>query len=243
MSVDNSSHQAARASRGLVRSALKGALATRDHRDPSQPYVSLVLVATEPDGTPVTLISNLAVHTRNLERDARASLLIDGTEGLDDPLTGPRLSLTGRAAPTASPTALPRFLARHPSAGVYASFPDFRPFALEITGAHFIGGFGRIVDLSPRVLATDMGGTESLVAGEADLRLELNNQYAGAIDAFAGPRAEGVVAAWRISGLDPEGADLLHRNNARRLEFDNRVTTPTEARDALRAILQAGDRS
>jgi len=243
MSVDNSSHQVARAARGLVRSALKGALATLDHRDPSQPYVSLVLVATEPDGTPVTLISNLAVHTRNLERDMRASLLIDGTEGLDDPLTGPRLSLTGRAAPTASPSALPRFLARHPAAEAYAGFPDFRPFALEVTGAHFIGGFGRIVDLSPRVLATDTSGAESLVAGEADLRLELNTQYAAAIDAFAEPGLERAVAAWRISGLDPEGADLLHRNSARRLEFDHRVTTPAAARAALQATLQAGNRS
>jgi putative heme iron utilization protein len=239
MTVDNSSHQAARAARRLMRTALKGALATLDHRDPSRPYVSLVLVATEPDGTPITLISNLALHTRNLERNARASLLIDGTEGLEDPLTGARVTLVGRAAPTRSGTALRRFLARHPSAETYAGFPDFRPFALEVTAAHFIGGFGRIVDLSPAVVATDISGADDLLDGEANLILQLSEQLADVIAAHPGfePGGSGTL---RISGIDPDGADLLHRNRVLRVEFGRRVTTSAEARDALRAALQAG---
>jgi putative heme iron utilization protein len=239
MTVENSSHQTARAARRLVRTARKGALATLDHRDPSRPYVSLVLVATEPNGAPITLISNLALHTRNLERDARASLLIDGTEGLDDPLTGPRVTLVGRAAPTASGTATRRFLARHPSAEAYAGFPDFRPFALEVTTAHFIGGFGRIVDLSPTILATDTTGADDLVGREADLVLQLNEQLAREIGAYAG--FEQNAGQLRISGLDPDGADLLHRNKALRVEFGHRVTTPPEVLDALRTALQAGE--
>lgn len=240
MTVDNFSDQAARAARNLMRSALKGALATLDHRDPSQPYASLVLVATEPDGTPITLISSLAVHTRNLQREARASLLIDGTGGLDDPLTGPRLTLVGHAAPTESPTAVPRFLARHPAAEAYAGFPDFRPFALKATAAQFIGGFGRIVDILPEALVTDLTGAESLLAAEADLRRELNREYSEALGALS--MAEGGARTWRISGFDPDGADLLHRNNARRLDFGRRVTTPAEAREALRSSLQAHER-
>ena len=60
-----------------MRTALKGALATLD-RETGHPYASLVLVATEPDGAPILLLSRLALHTRNLERDPRASLLLDG---------------------------------------------------------------------------------------------------------------------------------------------------------------------
>lgn len=197
--------------------------------------MSLVLVATEPDGTPVMVISNLAVHTRILERDAKASLLIDGIEGLIDPLTGPRLTLVGHAAPTPSPTAIPRFLARHPAGETYAGFPDFRPFALKITGAHFIGGFGRLVDLSPRVLATDTGGAEGHITGEADLILQFDEQHAEAIEACAGS-----AGTCRVSGVDPGGVDLLQRSSWRRLEFDRRVTTPAEAGDALRERLRAG---
>jgi putative heme iron utilization protein len=238
MTVDNSSHQAAQAARRLVRTARKGALATLDHRDPSRPYVSLVLVATEPDGTPITLISSLALHTRNLERDARASLLIDGTEDLDDPLTGPRVTLVGRLAPTASATATRRFLARHPSAEAYAGFPDFRPFALEVAAAHFIGGFGRIVDLSPAALATDTRGAGDLVDAEAPLILQLNEELAQEIRAHAGLAHDGGPV--RISGLDPDGADLLQRNKALRVEFSRRIATRTEVPDALRSALRAG---
>ena len=64
------------ASRRLIRTALKASLATLD-RATGHPYASLILVATEPDGAPVFLISRLALHTRNLEKDPRASLLID----------------------------------------------------------------------------------------------------------------------------------------------------------------------
>jgi hypothetical protein len=98
-----------------MRTALKGALATLD-RATGHPYASLILLATEPGGAPTFLISRLALHTRNLEQDSRASVLIDGTGGLGDPLTGGRLTLTGVARPSTSPTALRRFLARHPSA-------------------------------------------------------------------------------------------------------------------------------
>src|SRR5262245_63772245 len=102
----------ARAARCLMRTALKGALATLD-RHLGHPYASLVLLATEPAGAPLFLISRLAQHTRNLEQDPRASILLDGTDGLADPLTGGRLTLTGAAAPC-DPAQLRRFLARHP---------------------------------------------------------------------------------------------------------------------------------
>jgi hypothetical protein len=41
------------------------------------PYCSLVNVATAADGAPLLLISRLAVHTKNILADARASLMID----------------------------------------------------------------------------------------------------------------------------------------------------------------------
>src|SRR5215468_8709870 len=63
-----------------------------------QPYVSLVLLALDHDAAPLLLLSDLAEHSRNIARDPRVSLLIDGTGGLADPLTGPRASLIGRAA-------------------------------------------------------------------------------------------------------------------------------------------------
>ena len=49
--------EAAALSRALVRAAWKGALATSS-REGGYPYPSLVAVATEPDGSPLLLLSS-----------------------------------------------------------------------------------------------------------------------------------------------------------------------------------------
>ena len=144
---------AATAARRLVRTGLKASLATLD-RETGHPYASLVLVATEPDGSPILLISRLALHTRNLENDGRAAILFDGTDGLGDPLAGGRVTVSGVVHRTDSPTAVRRFLARHASAQGYSAFPDFAAYALTIAKGHFIGGFGRIVGLDAAALTT-----------------------------------------------------------------------------------------
>jgi len=68
-------------------------------------------------------------------------------------LTGGRLTLIGEAKPTGSATAMRRFLARHPSAEGYAGFTDFSVYRLAPSRGHYVGGFGRIVDLKPAALA------------------------------------------------------------------------------------------
>jgi putative heme iron utilization protein len=58
-----------------------------------------VLVATEPDGSPILMISRLALHTRNLEKDGRAAILFDGTDGLGESLGRRSGNRVGRRAP------------------------------------------------------------------------------------------------------------------------------------------------
>ena len=55
------------------------------------------------------------------------------------------MTLFGKAEKTGEEAARRRFLARHPEAAFYADFPDFAFWRLEVEGAHYIGGFGRIV--------------------------------------------------------------------------------------------------
>src|SRR5690349_7870141 len=100
--------------RGVMRAADRATLATLvrgDQPDAGAPYASLVLVALDHDASPLLLISALADHTRNLAADPRVSLLFDGTAGLDEPLTGPRVSVAGRAARNDDPGPRPRILA------------------------------------------------------------------------------------------------------------------------------------
>src|SRR6476659_11410406 len=82
------------AAKKLLREARSGALATL-MSDSGDPYCSLVNVATTIGGSPVLLLSKLAVHTKNRLSDARTSLMLDERkEG--DPLEGARVMLMGR---------------------------------------------------------------------------------------------------------------------------------------------------
>lgn len=117
-----------------------------------RPYVSLVLIAFDADGAPLLLISRLAQHTRNILADPRVSLLFDGTEGLPDPLTGPRLTVLGAAAACNDPEALARYVERHPSAHAYAGFSDFQLYKVTVERAHHVAGFGKIAWIEPSAL-------------------------------------------------------------------------------------------
>lgn len=226
---------AATAARRLLRTSLKASLATIDS-ETGHPHPSLVLVAAEPDGTPLLLLSRLALHTRNLEKDPRAGLLLDGTDGLGDALSGARVTLTGDIHRSSSPTALRRFLARHPSAEGYAAFADFSVHAMRLARVHFIAGFGRIVGLEGAALSTPVDDAGALVAAEADVVSHMNDDHADAIALYATELAGGPSGDWRMAAIDPEGCDLLHRSNAVRITFPERVRTPTEARVALVAL-------
>src|ERR1700752_3600984 len=79
----------------LLRRSRQGALATLMPGS-GDPYCSLVNVASHCDGSPILLISRLALHTRNILGDSRVSLMLEeGAEG--DPLEGARIMLAGRA--------------------------------------------------------------------------------------------------------------------------------------------------
>ncbi len=221
-------------SAGLVRSALKAALGTLDG---GHPYASLVLVATDPAGAPLLLISSLARHTRNLKADARASLLIDGTGLGADPLSGPRVTLKGKAEPIDDPVCRRRFLARHPTAEGYASFADFGMWRLEIEDAHFIGGFGRIIDIARSELLVPTEQARGLVDAEADIIEHMNSDHLDAVQLYATRLAGEAEGAWRLVGIDPGGIDLAAWPRSVRLPFAEPVLTPGDARKALIALV------
>lgn len=127
--------------RALIRAADRAVLATTLG---GWPYASLVLPAVDAGGAPLLLLSDLAEHAKNLKADPRCSLLFDGTHGLADPLTGLRVTVMGDARPVDDEALVARYVARHPSAEMYAGFGDFRLYRMSVSRAHVVAGFGRI---------------------------------------------------------------------------------------------------
>src|SRR5258708_12284198 len=76
--------------RSLLRRSRQGALATL-MTGSGDPYCSLVNVASHPDGSPILLISRMALHTKNILGDNRGSMLLDERD-TGDPMQGDHLT-------------------------------------------------------------------------------------------------------------------------------------------------------
>lgn len=220
------------AAKKLLREGRSGALATLIPGS-GDPYCSLVNVATAVDGAPLLLISRLAVHTKNILADPRVSLMIDERkEG--DPLQGARVMLMGTAAATEDPAARRRYLDRQPEAEMFAGFADFAFYRVALKGAHLVAGFGRIVDLKPQDILTEIGDAAELVAAEPDILSHMNGDHADACRLYATKLLGAPDGDWRCVGCDPEGLELQNGRTALRLAFPQRV----RASDVLRQILK-----
>jgi putative heme iron utilization protein len=224
--------------RGLDHAAL-ATIAAAGSPAAGAPHASLVQVASMPDASPILLVSRLAEHTRNIEADPRVSLLLDGTAGLGERLTGARLSLHGVARRCDDALARRRFLARHPGAALYAGFADFSFHVVEIGPAHLVAGFGRIHWVAPGALRDDVADAAALVAAEEEIVAHMNEDHADAIGLYANRLLGRAGEGWRMTGVDPEGIDLRREGEVARLGFGRRATTPDQARAELVRLARA----
>jgi len=133
--------------RSIIRSAGAASLGTLD--ETGGPFVSLVTFATLPDGRPVLSLSDLAVHSKNLKRDPRASLLFvaPGGEG-GNPLAGARLTVTGRLAQSTDTHAAWRYRQMHGDGA--SSFADFHIYVFEIWSPASAASFRWLPPISSR---------------------------------------------------------------------------------------------
>lgn len=136
----------------LLTDARFGALAVV-HPDSGHPHVTRIAVTRGADGAPVSLISELSLHTRALIEHPEASLLIGEPEDRGDPLNHPRLTLAVTARFIDKAAGKARYLDAYPKAKLYFDFGDFRLVSFCISSAELNGGFGKAFSLN----ADDLG--------------------------------------------------------------------------------------
>jgi putative heme iron utilization protein len=98
------------------------------------PFATVVPFGLDGQDRVVILVSDLAVHTRNLRRDPRASVAI--AEPGADPQRGWRLSIVGRFVED------DRARAAYAGTWPIPALPDFHAFVLQPRTARLVAGFG-----------------------------------------------------------------------------------------------------
>jgi putative heme iron utilization protein len=218
-----------------------GTLCTLAQDPQGYPYGSFVTVALD-NGDPIFLISELAEHTRNLLRDARASLLV-AEGGSSDPLANGRVTLLGPCTRVEGDGASARaaFLAAHPNASYYAEFRDFGFWQLHVEHVRYIGGYGRMSWIS----AADWRAAEPdpLGPASAGILAHMNADHADAMVLYcrAFSKATEVTSAtmtsvdrygFEMSAMTPDGPRPV------RLAFGKTVNTPEDVRAGLISMLK-----
>ena len=227
--------------RTLVAQISTGTLCTLAIEPEGYPYGSFVTVAFD-EGDPVFLISGLAEHTKNLERDSRASLLM-AEGGAVDPLANGRVTMLGPCTRVEGDGGSARgaFFAAHPNSTYYAGFRDFAFWKLHVEYVRYIGGYGRMSWISK----ADWQAAEPdpLGASAAGIIAHMNADHTDAMVLYckAFSKATDVTSA-SMTGVDRHGFDMsaMTPEGPRpiRLAFAKPVSTPEKVRAALISMVK-----
>jgi hypothetical protein len=224
--------------RTLVSRTNIATLSTLSRKHIGFPFGSLMPYALDPQGRPLFLISNMAMHTQNLRADPRASLFVAPALSDGDPLGAARATLIGEAEPVPeSEVASARkfYLTTHENSRSWFDFADFGLFRLEPIDIYYVGGFGVMgwvaardyEEASPDPLAAAAPGIlEHMNADHADAMILIARSYAG---------VEATEAS--MTSVDRLGFYLRLKTadgmNGTRINYPHEVRTAEETRKAL----------
>jgi putative heme iron utilization protein len=225
-----------RLAKTLMRTARSGALAVIE-QGTGAPLASRVGVATDADGTPLILVSQLSAHTKSILADPRCSLLV-GEPGKGDPLAHPRITLVCHAAKLEPGTpesarAERRYLSRNPKAKLYVGLGDFSFFRLEVERASLNGGFGKAYLLTRNDMIVGGPVVEALAESEQRAVDHMNDDHIDAVANYARHFAKADGGGWVITGIDVDGIDLAAGDESRRVFF----ASPLKDAQDMRMVL------
>jgi putative heme iron utilization protein len=229
--------------RTLVHRELVGALATVSQRVPGFPFASVAPYAVDPSGNPTFFISALAMHTKNLLADERASLLVKEPAAADQSLALARVTLVGRARAVADDDVAAirdAYLSRHAATRSWVAMPDFRFFRLEVADAYYVAGFGAMGWINGQDYRS--AAIDPLADHAAGIIAHMNDDHGDAVLLYArvlaGLEAESATMVdvdrlgFQVRAQTGEGARTV------RLGFPTEARSTDEARQALIALLK-----
>lgn len=221
------------AARAYLRRHRSGVLSTVSKKLSGYPFGSVVPYVLDHDARPVILISRLAEHTRNIEGDARVSLLVHDFDA--DIQAGARLTLVGDAARTDGDldSLRARYLKFFADAGRLFALGDFALYRISPRHLRWIGGFGDI----QWIAATNYSPPANRLAEqEQDIVAHMNSDHAHNLRDFCRHFHGRTPGEAQMAGIDCDGFDVRADGDLLRFEFAAPVADANAAREALVAM-------
>ncbi|MBM7061640.1 HugZ family protein [Pseudomonas sp. UL073] len=229
--------KAGKHARELLLKEYQGGLSTHSKTMPGFPFGSVVPYCLDALGRPLILISRIAQHTHNLQKDAKCSLLV-GERGADDVQAAGRLTLLAEARQLTEAgeidAAAERYYRYFPQASNYHRTHDFDFWYLEPVRARFIGGFGAIHWVDALTLANPFAGEP-----ERSMIEHMNSDHANAIAHYVALSGLPAEPAAQLVGIDSEGFHLRIGQTVHWLAFPTSCNNQGAVRQALVLLARA----
>jgi putative heme iron utilization protein len=229
--------------RTLVYLGTIGSLSTVSAKHPGWPFGSVMPYGLDRRGRPTFLISSMAMHTQNLLRDPRASLLVTQAEVHHDPLAIARITLMGTVTRVPQNDLAPirdNYLKRYPEADQWADFGDFAWFRMEMKESYLVGGFGIMgwIDAADY----DQAEVDPLADIAASVLEHMNHDHADALVLLARHVGQCPADSATMTAVDHLGFHLRieHQGTRQdlRLPFPQAVRSASKVRQVLAQMVQ-----
>ncbi len=220
--------------RRFLRTTRSAVLSTHSARFEGYPFGSIAPFVLDHDGNPLILISTIAEHTKNIQKNPHVSLIAFDPAS-PDMQAGARLTLLGDAvlADKHDDHLRARYLRYFPMAEKYFDMHDFLFHKIHVSQARYIGGFGNI----HWIAGAEMQSPENqLAAQEADILEHMNADHADSLLAYCRHVHNLQPQQAVMVGIDTDGFDVRADDRLLRFSFDTPIANAQEARIALVAL-------
>jgi putative heme iron utilization protein len=224
--------------RTLVYLGRIGSFSTLSRKNSGFPFGSVMPYGLDECGRPIFLISTMAMHTQNIQADARASLLVAQSHEGGDPLGAARVTLLGNVLPVpAAEVAEARklYLERYANSKYWVDFEDFGFYRMEVVDVYYVGGFGVMGWVA--AAEYDRGEPDPLADAAQGIIQHMNGDHADALVLLARKFAAMECQEAAMTAVDRLGFHVRVKTSegvrGARIAFLREVRNPAEAREVL----------
>jgi len=229
--------------RTLVYLGRLGSLSTLSRKQPGFPFGSVMPYGLDDHGRPIFLISTMAMHTQNLQADARASLLVTQEDTDSEPLGASRVTLVGNVLPVPNAELAEvrkLYLELHANSTYWVDFEDFSFYRMNVIDVYYVGGFGVMGWVSAPDY--DRSQPDPLADSMAEIIQHMNADHKDALILLARQFAHLDSTEATMTTVDRLGFQVRLRTRdgmrGARIGFLREVSNPAETRKVVVEMVQ-----